>query len=143
MKDVYTLADLENFGRKKSKPPIRLGVLGHPVAHSRSPQMQNAALEKSGLEMSYARFEIAPGELQTALELLTRSDFVGVNLTVPHKITALALVNEVDESARLVGAVNTIKVEGDKLRGFNTDGSGFSRAIPKFRQIDFAWPMCR
>src|SRR5205823_11903816 len=82
VKNVYTLADLENLGRKKSKTPIRLGVLGDPVAHSRSPQMQNTALEKSGLAFRYARFQIAPGELQAALELLPRLDFVGVNLTV-------------------------------------------------------------
>lgn len=136
VKEVYTLADLENFGRKKTKPPIRLGVLGHPVAHSLSPQMQNAALEKSGLEMRYARFEVAPDELRSALELLPRSDFIGVNLTVPHKITALALVPEVDESARLVGAVNTIKVEEERLRGFNTDGPGFSRAIREEFSVD-------
>ena len=136
MKEVYTLTDLQSFGRKKLKPPIRLGVLGYPVAHSLSPQMQNAALEKSGLEMRYARFEITPEELQAALELLPALDFIGVNLTVPHKITAFALMNEVDESAQLVGAVNTIKVEAERLRGFNTDGIGFSRAIREEFSVD-------
>jgi shikimate dehydrogenase len=136
VKDIYTLADLEGFGRKKLKPPIRLGVFGDPVAHSLSPQMQNAALEKSGLEMRYARFEIAPDELQAALELLPSLDFVGVNLTVPHKIAALPLVDAADETARQVGAINTIKLERDKLRGFNTDGKGFSRAIREEFSVD-------
>lgn len=136
MKEVYTLADLENFGRKKLKPPIRLGVLGHPVAHSLSPQMQNAALEKSGLEMRYARFEIAPSELRPALELLRELDFVGVNLTIPHKIAASEFVDDPDETARQVGAVNTIKIEEGKLRGFNTDGKGFSRAIREEFSVD-------
>ena len=136
MKDIFTLNDLETFGSKKRKPPIRLGVLGHPVAHSRSPQIQNAALEKSKLEMGYARFEIAPEELQPALALLPGLDFVGVNLTVPHKIAALGLVDEADESARQIGAVNTIKVEREKLRGFNTDGKGFSRAIREEFSVD-------
>ena len=136
MKEIYTLTDLQSFGRKKLKPPIRLGVLGHPIAHSLSPQMQNAALEKSGLEMRYARFEIAPSELQAALELLTDLDFAGVNLTVPHKIAALPLVDEVDETARQVGAINTIKLERGKLRGFNTDGKGFSRAIREEFSVD-------
>jgi shikimate dehydrogenase len=136
MKEVYTLTDLQSFGRKKLKPPIRLGVLGHPVAHSLSPQMQNVALEKSGLEMHYGRFEIAPSELQAALELLTDLDFVGVNLTVPHKIAAVPLVDETDETARQVGAINTIKLERGKLRGFNTDGKGFSRAIREEFSVD-------
>jgi shikimate dehydrogenase len=136
MKEIYTLADLENFGRKKLKPPIRLGVFGHPVAHSLSPQMQNAALEKSGFEMRYARFEIAPGELQPALELLPRLDFVGVNLTIPHKMVALDLMDDLDESARLIGAVNTVKLDNGKLRGFNTDGKGFSRAIREEFSVD-------
>jgi len=121
---------------KKSRPPIRLGVLGHPVAHSLSSQMQNAALAKSGLEMRYARFEIAPSELPATLGLLPDLDFVGVNLTVPHKIAALALVDEADESARQIGAVNTIKIDDGKLRGFNTDGKGFSRAIREEFSVD-------
>jgi shikimate dehydrogenase len=136
VKDIYTLADLQSFGRKKLKPPIRLGVLGYPVAHSLSPQMQNAALEKSGLEMRYGRFEIAPGELQAALGLLPALDFAGVNLTVPHKIAALALVDVADETARQISAVNTIKIDDGKMRGFNTDGKGFSRAIREEFSVD-------
>jgi shikimate dehydrogenase len=136
VKEVYTLTDLQSFGRKKLKPPIRLGVFGHPVAHSLSPQMQNGALEKSGLEMRYARFEIAPSELRGAFELLQHLDFVGVNLTVPHKIAALALVDEADETAGQIGAVNTIKIDDGKRRGFNTDGKGFSRAIREEFSVD-------
>jgi shikimate dehydrogenase len=98
--------------------------------------MQNAALAESNLEMRYARFEIAPGELQTALGLLPGLDFAGVNLTVPHKIAALPLVGETDETARQVGAINTIKLERGKLRGFNTDGKGFSRAIRDEFSVD-------
>lgn len=134
MKDIYALADLQ--GWKKTKAPIRLGVFGQPVAHSLSPQIQNAALEKAGIAMRYARFEIAPEELRAALEVLPRLDFVGVNLTVPHKIAALSLVHEADENARAVGAVNTIKIEEGKLRGFNTDGRGFSRAIREEFSVD-------
>ncbi|MEY2500732.1 MAG: shikimate dehydrogenase [Verrucomicrobiota bacterium] len=134
MKDVYTLTDLQNW--KKSRPPISLGVFGQPVAHSFSPQMQNAALAESKLEMGYARFEIGPDELQAALASLPGLDFVGVNLTVPHKIAALGLVDETDEGARQIGAVNTIKVEREKLRGFNTDGKGFSRAIREEFSVD-------
>ncbi|MEY2548243.1 MAG: shikimate dehydrogenase [Verrucomicrobiota bacterium] len=134
MKDVYTLADLQDW--KKSRPPISLGVFGQPVAHSLSPQMQNAALAETKLDTRYARFEIGPDELQAALASLAGLDFVGVNLTVPHKIAALGLVDETDEGARQIGAVNTIKVEREKLRGFNTDGKGFSRAIREEFSVD-------
>jgi len=98
--------------------------------------MQNAALAESKLKMRYARFEIAPDELRTALEFLPRLDFVGVNLTVPHKIAALELVNDLDEAARAIGAINTIKIEDGSLRGFNTDGKGFSRAIREEFAVD-------
>jgi shikimate dehydrogenase len=134
VKEIYTLDDLRSW--KRTKPPTQLGVFGQPVAHSLSPQMQNAALAESKLEMRYARFEIAPNELQAALGALARLDFVGVNLTVPHKIAALRLVDAADEAARQIGAVNTIKVEGKKLRGFNTDGKGFSRAIREEFSVD-------
>ena len=138
MKAIYTLADLKDW-RKASgvaKPPIRLGVIGQPVAHSLSPEMQNAALAESKLKMRYARFEIAPNELQSAVESLAHLDFIGANLTVPHKVAALTLVQEVDDSAREIGAINTIKIEDGKLCGFNTDGKGFSRAIREQFAVD-------
>ncbi|MEN3368020.1 MAG: shikimate dehydrogenase [Verrucomicrobiota bacterium] len=135
VKEVYTFADLESW-KAKAKVPIRLGVFGDPVAQSLSPQMHKGALETCGLEMQYARFEIHSNELPPAFELLRQLNFVGVNLTVPHKIAALKLVDEADETARQVGAVNTIKIENEKLRGFNTDGKGFSRAIREEFSVD-------
>jgi shikimate dehydrogenase len=134
VKEIYTLADLQNW--KPTKPPIRLGVIGHPVAHSRSPQMQNAALAESNLKMQYARFDIAPDELKSALDLFAQLEFLGVNLTVPHKVAALDLLDEVDDTARQIGAVNTIRFEGERRRGFNTDGKGFARAIREEFAVD-------
>ena len=134
MKENLTLADLQNW--KKSRPPIRLGVFGQAVAHSLSPPMHNAALQESGLAMQYARFAIAPEELKTALELLLPLDFVGMNLTVPHKVAALAFVHDIDNAAAEMGAINTIKCEDGKLRGFNTDGRGFARAIREEFAVD-------
>jgi shikimate dehydrogenase len=131
VKEIYTLADLKSW---KKKTPIRLGVFGDPVAHSLSPQMQNAALKQ--VEMQYARFQIAPSELGEALDLVRELNFVGVNLTVPHKIAALELVDEVDPIAKQTGAVNTIKIDNGKLRGFNTDGKGFARAIREEFSVD-------
>jgi shikimate dehydrogenase len=138
VKSNYTFADLQDWRKagRGAKPPIRLGVFGQPVAHSLSPQMQNAALKESAIAMQYARFEIAPEQLQPALELLPQLNFVGVNLTVPHKVAALGLVQEVHESAREIGAINTIKCVDGKLHGFNTDGRGFARAIREEFAVD-------
>jgi shikimate dehydrogenase len=128
VKEVYTLADLENW-KKKGESAIRLGVFGDPVAHSLSPQMQNAALENLGLSERYARFHIRAGELPTALRLIQERGFIGVNLTAPHKIAAIELLDEVDEQARIIGAVNTVAFRTGKSTGFNTDGEGFAQAL--------------
>jgi len=129
--DRYTLADLENWSEvaRDIDPPIRVGVFGDPVAHSLSPQMQNAALQACQTGMQYARFHIRPNELRPALLLLRRLKFVGINVTVPHKIAAFTQADETDESATRAGAVNTIRVCDGKLIGSNTDGDGFLRAI--------------
>ncbi len=127
MKDFYTLADLRNW--KEETPPIRLGVFGDPIAHSLSPRMQNAALMTCGEEMRYAAFHILPDELSEALTLLRSRGFVGINLTMPHKVSAVELVDDLEPFAREVGAINTIQFKGDRMIGSNTDGPGFARAI--------------
>jgi shikimate dehydrogenase len=155
----YTLADLENWSgvARDIDPPIRLGVFGDPVAHSLSPQMQNNAVGACDIHMQYARFHIRANELRLALVRLRKLDFVGINVTVPHKIAAAGQVDELDESARRCGAVNTINVEtahppasgsgvassavatgsaDKKLIGFNTDGEGFLRAMRTEFSVD-------
>lgn len=166
--DRYTLVDLEKWDEviRDINPPIRLGVLGDPVAHSLSPQMQNAALQAREIGIQYARFHIRGNELRSALSFLRRLGFVGINLTVPHKIAAAGQVDQLDESARRCGAVNTIKIEpgnrnhqpvadqaataketltahsavatadDQKLIGFNTDGEGFVRAVRAEFSVD-------
>jgi shikimate dehydrogenase len=134
----YTLADLEKW-REISRdidPPVRLGVFGNPVAHSLSPQMQNAALRACEIDAQYTRFHIRTNELRSALRFLRNLDFVGVNLTVPHKIAGFAQIDEADESASRAGAVNTIRLRDKKLIGFNTDGEGFLRAIRSEFSVD-------
>jgi len=136
--DRYTLADLEKWTElaRDIDPPIRLGVFGDPVAHSLSPQMQNAALRACKIDMQYARFHIRANELRLALLFLHKFDFIGINLTVPHKIAALAQVDEADESASRCGAVNTIRLRNEELLGSNTDGEGFLRAIRSEFSVD-------
>ncbi len=133
-KEIYTLDDLRQW--HEVDPPIRLGVIGDPVAHSLSPQMQNVALNQCKIDMQYSRFQISPAELSDALQLMRELGFVGLNLTVPHKIAALAYLDEIDQNARRAGATNTIKINDGKLSGFNTDGKGFSRAIREEFAVD-------
>jgi shikimate dehydrogenase len=133
-KEVYTLADLKDW--REVDPPIRLGVFGDPVEHSLSPQMQNAALKHCKIDMQYARFHILPDELRDAIDLIRKLEFIGVNLTIPHKISALKLLDVADDNVKCIGAVNVIKIAGGKLRGFNTDGRGFARAIREQFSVD-------
>jgi shikimate dehydrogenase len=136
--DRYTLADLEKWREiaREIDPPIRLGVFGNPVAHSLSPELQNAALRACGINAQYARFHIRANELRSALRFLRNQDFVGVNLTVPHKIAGFAQMDEADESATRAGAVNTVRLHDKKLVGSNTDGEGFLRAIRNEFSVD-------
>jgi shikimate dehydrogenase len=134
----YTLGDLEKWLQiaRDIDPPIRLGVLGDPVVHSLSPEMQNAALRACEIAAQYARFHIRPSELRSALRFFRNLDFAGVNLTVPHKIAGFGQIDEADESASRIGAVNTIRVRDKKLVGSNTDGEGFLRAVRSEFSVD-------
>lgn len=130
-KEVYDFADLQNWSAATAgeEPPLRLAVFGDPVAHSKSPQMHNAALEACGLPARYTRLHIRPEELTAALRLLPEKGFIGANVTIPHKAATLAAMDRVDDHARLIGVVNTVVVEGQELVGFNTDGPGLVRAL--------------
>src|SRR4051794_6421088 len=137
-KDVYTMDDLRTWDRSggKLQPPIRLGVFGDPIAHSLSPAMQNAALTECKIEMQYGRFQVHPEELGEALQLIRDLQFTGVNLTVPHKVAASAMMDETDPEAAEIGAVNTIAVRDGRLFGINTDAAGFARALRSEFSID-------
>ncbi len=128
---VLTLRDLESWVR----PGTSLAVLGHPIKHSISPAMHNAALavlaraDARFANWKYFRFEVHPDDLPRALELLHAKRFRGVNLTVPHKIIAFDRIAEIDAAARPVGAVNTLLWGERGWRGFNTDGYGLASAV--------------
>src|SRR5438132_14102766 len=92
-KEVYTLADLRKW--ESIDPPVRLGVFGDPVAHSLSPQMQNAAIKTCKIDMQYSRFQISPEELQSTLDLIHELNFIGVKLTYAPKIDACSLADEI------------------------------------------------
>ena len=105
-------------------------VLGHPVAHSKSPALHNAAYRALGIDATYLALDVAPGDLERALGGVAALGFMGVNVTVPHKEAALRACDEVDEVARLCHAVNTVVVGQDgRLAGYNTDVEGFRRSV--------------
>ena len=109
--------------------PARLAVLGWPVAHSASPRMHQPALDANGIDARYIRLEVEPGGIPEAFERMQALGFIGCNVTVPHKLDALANCSGLDPAAGALGAVNTIVFKGEAILGFNTDGPGFARAI--------------
>jgi shikimate dehydrogenase len=131
MSEVFRADDLQNEGAalKALTPPARLAVFGDPIAQSKSPIFQNAALRTCGIEAQYIRLHVTPEELEASLRALPMAGFRGVNLTYPHKTAALPVLDDLDPAAKAIGAVNTIVVEDGRLTGFNTDGAGFLRAI--------------
>jgi shikimate dehydrogenase len=128
---VFTLADL----RAGRVPHLTLAVLGHPIGHSLSPPMHNAALawlaatDPRLASWRYGRFEVPAPDLPEALPLLAQHGFHGLNLTVPHKVVAVDLVADVDPAARRAGAVNTLRIGPAGWNGFNTDGYGLENAV--------------
>lgn len=131
-KAVYTIEDLRRWPEVTGDLPypLRLAVIGDPVAHSASPPMHNAALEALGMPIRYTRLHLRPEEVAEAFSLLPKQGFIGINCTIPHKLAALQLVGQVDPAAERAGGVNTVVVrEGGGLHGFSTDGPGFARAV--------------
>ena len=110
----------------------RLAVLGYPVGHSRSPAMHAAALAELGLseEWSYEAIEVAPDAFEQRVRQMQQEGFAGANVTVPHKGAALSLADELSETAREIGAANTLVFDGDGVRAENTDAEGFLRSLP-------------
>jgi len=116
---------------------IRAGVMGWPVAHSRSPLLHGFWLKQHGIAGAYELLPVPPEDLETALRGLAAQGFAGCNLTVPHKQAALAIVDHVDGTAARIGAVNTIIVRRDgALEGRNTDAFGFRENL---RAAQPAW----
>lgn len=106
-------------------------VLGHPIAHSLSPQMQNAALRQMGLDAVYLAFDVRPERLLDALKIMNELGFGGVNLTVPLKEVAFRGLRDMDPAAKHLGSVNTVKFTPGGMKGYSTDGHGFLSALKK------------
>jgi shikimate dehydrogenase len=113
--------------------PTRLAVLGRPISHSRSPAMHNAALAELGLadEWTYEAIEVAPDEFDKRVRSMPADGFVGANVTLPHKLAALAIADEASEAARAIGAANTLSFRDGRIAAENTDATGFLDALPQ------------
>jgi shikimate dehydrogenase len=113
-----------------------IGLIGYPLKHSISPYFQQAALDYYRLDIRYEAWETSPAQLQDIVNNLRKPQNIGANVTVPHKEAILPLLDEVDDLASSIGAVNTIVKKDDRLLGFNTDAYGFIEALDKEGHFD-------
>ena len=105
------------------------GIIGDPVAHSLSPLMQNRAFAACGLDCCYVPFRVDAAGLPAAVAAVRALGLGGVNVTIPHKERVVAYLDEVDRSAAMIGAVNTIVNRDGRLIGYNTDGAGWLASL--------------
>lgn len=105
------------------------GVLGHPVAHSRSPAIQNAAFRATGLDWRYVKLPVAPELFQETVRALPASGYRGANVTIPHKEAALGLADSASDAARAIGAANTLTFGDGGIEADNTDAGGLLDAL--------------
>ena len=105
------------------------GIVGWPVAHSRSPRLHGFWLERMGIDGAYLPLPVRPGDFSVAIHGLRAAGFRGCNVTLPHKQAAFAICDQRDTAARRSGTVNTLVFEGGKILGRNTDGAGFIASL--------------
>ena len=110
-----------------------VGLIGHPVEHSFSPPMHNQAFSALNMDYAYVAFDVEPSDLKSAVEGARSLNIKGLNVTIPHKIEVMKYLDEIDEVAELIGAVNTIDFKD--MKGYNTDGIGAVRAIEEQTKI--------
>ena len=106
-----------------------VAIFGHPVEHSLSPLMHNAAFMNMELDYCYVALDVHPADLRTAVEGVRAMGFAGLNITVPHKEAIMPMLDKVDPEAAFIGAVNTVVNSNGKFIGYNTDGRGFMRSL--------------
>ena len=108
---------------------LRAGIFGYPIGHSISPVMHNAAFRRSGIDAVYEAWETTPEDLRAGVDALRGDAYLGANVTVPHKRAVMDWLDEIDDMAARIGAVNTIVNRGGRLVGFNTDAPGFINSL--------------
>lgn len=106
-----------------------IGLLGHPLGHTFSPSMQNAALQNKGINMLYLPLDIVPYSFEKVVKIMPYMGFNGYNVTIPYKVDIIKHLNEIDKLAKRIGAVNTVTINDGVLKGYNTDGKAFLRSL--------------
>ncbi len=131
MRPFYTLKELTEAALADLPHPAGLGVIGNPIVHSRSPQMQQAALDAAGEHATYIRVQasLKKGDFERCVCRMDELGFYGCNVTVPFKKQAFAMAHSADELSRLCGASNTLRFTDDGIEAYNTDGPGFALAV--------------
>ncbi|MFD1425608.1 shikimate dehydrogenase [Kroppenstedtia sanguinis] len=114
----------------------KTGLVGHPVAHSKSPVMMNEAFSQEGLPWIYLAFDVDSEELGQAVAGLKSLGFRGWNVTLPHKVAVMEHLDEIEESAQEIGAVNTVIQQDGRLIGTNTDGAGYLESLVRETGFD-------
>lgn len=107
----------------------KIGILGWPVEHSQSPLIQNSAFAAAGLNYVYVPLPVRPENLKDAVSGLKALGFAGANVTIPHKVDIMSFLDEIDDSARSMGAVNTLVIRNETCTGYNTDAEGFIQSL--------------
>ncbi|MCR2803800.1 shikimate dehydrogenase [Paenibacillus soyae] len=116
-------------GHKIDSHTVLYGVIGDPIRHSKSPIMMNRAFRETGINGVYSAFHITDDKLGDFVKGVRAMGIRGVNVTIPHKLRIMELLDDIHESARIIGAVNTIVNDNGKLTGYNTDGIGYVRSL--------------
>ena len=114
---------------------LLVGIIGDPVEHSLSPPMHNAAFKHLEMDYVYVPFHVSGENLEKAIQGARSLEIRGLNVTIPHKTAVIPYLDEVDPAAQLIGAVNTIKFNEDKAKGFNTDGLGAVKALEEITPV--------
>lgn len=113
-------------------------VIGDPIAQSKSPEMHSTWFNLDGFDASYIPIRVKPEDLEKAINSLNLLGVSGFNVTIPHKTTIIPFLDEIDETAKLMGAVNTVvRLKNGHLKGYNTDGDGFVRSLEEKVGNDF------
>ncbi|MCJ7836729.1 shikimate dehydrogenase [Cuneatibacter sp. NSJ-177] len=104
-------------------------IIGTDIGHSKSPAMMNAAFEELGMDAYYFPMNIQEEDFGTVVKGLSKMNYMGLTITIPYKLEILSYLDEIDPLAKIIGAVNTVRIQDGKLKGFNTDGEGFVRGL--------------
>ena len=112
-----------------------VGVIGHPIEHSMSPPMHNNAFKELNMDYVYVAFHVLPENIEKLIESCKTLDIKGLNVTIPHKTSVIPFLDEIDPTAKKIGAVNTIQFKNDIAKGFNTDGIGAIKSIQEYTTL--------